>query len=80
MKTIHLEYVAMFREKIGATGEAMSTMAADVTGLYEELSDRYALPWPKHAIRPAVNDRISGWHTALEDNDRVLFLPPSSGG
>lgn len=80
MKTIHLEYVAMFREKIGSRGEVLSTLAIDVKDLYEELTARYALPWPKRSIRPAINDRITGWETALQDNDRVLFLPPSSGG
>jgi len=80
MKTIHLEYVAMFREIIGSKGEAMATTASNVMSLYDELSARYELPWSKQAIRPAVNDRISGWETVLQDNDRVLFLPPSSGG
>lgn len=80
MKTIHLEYVAMFREKIGAGKEAVSTHAADVTSLYDELAERHGLPWSKQSIRPAVNDRITGWETALADHDRVLFLPPSSGG
>jgi molybdopterin synthase sulfur carrier subunit len=80
MKTIHLAYVAMFREKIGSSGESIPTTAMDVTGLYDELTARYALPWSKHSIRPAVNDRITTWETALQDQDRVLFLPPSSGG
>ncbi len=80
MKTVHMEYVAMIRETIGRDREALPTAASTVAALYDDLVTRYRLPWPKAAIRPAVNDRISAWDTPIADNDRILFLPPSSGG
>jgi len=79
-KTIQLHYVAMLREHIGRPHEEISTTANDTTELYEELTKRYNLPWPSRTMRPAVNDTLAGWHYKLHDNDRVMFLPPSSGG
>lgn len=80
MKTVHLEYVAMVRETVGKTGESLPTAAADLAGLYADLAARYHLPWSREALRPALNDRIVAWDTAIAHDDRILFLPPSSGG
>jgi sulfur-carrier protein len=79
-KKIHIHYVAMLREHIGIPHEEISTTANDTTELYEELATRYKLPWPSRNMRPAVNDIMAGWHFKLHENDRVMFLPPSSGG
>lgn len=80
MKTVHLEYVAMIREATGKRRESLTTSAADLAALYEEIVGRYGLPWPRHALRPSLNERMTGWETTLTHDDRVLFLPPSSGG
>jgi molybdopterin converting factor small subunit len=80
MKTVHLEYVAMIRETVGKPREALPTAAEDLAGLYADLAARYHLPWSREALRPALNDRIAAWDTAIAHGDRVLFLPPSSGG
>jgi len=28
----------------------------------------------------AINDEMSGWETALNEDDEVLFFPPVAGG
>ncbi|HMO04048.1 MAG TPA: MoaD/ThiS family protein [Kiritimatiellia bacterium] len=80
MKTVHLEYVAMVRETVGKPRESLPTTAADLAGLYADLAARYQLPWSREALRPALNDRIVAWDTSIAHDDRILFLPPSSGG
>jgi len=80
MKRIDLHYVAMLRESAGKATESISTSSPDVATLFEEIAGRHAWPWPRHAFRPAVNDRVVDWQHPVEHGDRVLFLPPSSGG
>jgi molybdopterin converting factor small subunit len=31
-------------------------------------------------LRVAVNDEFRDWSSALEPNDRVVFIPPVAGG
>lgn len=79
-KTVHLQYVAMLKDRVGNPGETVTTAASSVEMLYQEVAQRYHLPWPAAAMRPAINDNMVSWTTELEDGDRVIFLPPASGG
>jgi len=77
---IQIQYVAMLRERTGKSEERLTTAAETIGQLYQELAGSHGFPWPRQAFRPAINDRIVEWTTPLSNNDRVLFLPPSSGG
>ena len=79
-RTVHIHYVAMLRDRTGSSQESITTVAANVRQLYSEIAGKYEFPWPHDAFRPAINDTIQPWTSVIEDNDRVLFLPPSSGG
>jgi molybdopterin converting factor small subunit len=80
MKTLHLHYVAMIRERAGMSNETIGTNASTIAELYAEIADRHHFPWATRSIRAAVNDALCDWSAPLHDGDRVLFLPPSSGG
>jgi molybdopterin converting factor small subunit len=71
---------AMLREKTGRDQEEIATRAATPVELYRELSTRYELLIPADSIRFAVNDEIVSSGDALQNGDRVSFLPPVSGG
>lgn len=80
MKQVHIEYVAMFREKAGCREERVSTSAATAAELYDEVSRRHEFNVPTTSLRVAMNDTITAWTQTIYDGDRILFLPPSSGG
>jgi molybdopterin converting factor subunit 1 len=79
MKTIHIEYFAILQEQAGARAEAMQTSAATPAQLYAELLTRYPFP-AQETLKVAVNDEFSRWDAALNDGDRLVFIPPVAGG
>lgn len=80
MHQITLEYYAQLREQAGRAGETVSTAAASPQALYEELRARHGFTLPRAMLRVAVNDAFCGWDQALAEGDRVVFIPPVSGG
>ena len=77
---VTIEYVAMLREHAGRAEETVDSAARTVAELYAERAARHGFPWPADALRPAVNGAFRPWTTPLQPGDRVLFLPPASGG
>lgn len=80
MKKIQVEYVAMLREAAGTASEEWQTEAKDALGLYGQICARHSIAYPSRALRVAINDTLTAWSAEIQDGDRVLFLPPSSGG
>jgi len=78
--TVTVTWHAMLREKAGRDQEEIATHAATPIELYRELSARYELMIPADSIRFGVNDEIVSSGDALQNGDRVSFLPPVSGG
>lgn len=77
---IHLEYFAVLRERRGLGKEVLESNAKTPRELYAELSPKYAFHLPEKEVRVAVNEAFAEWDTALKDGDRVVFIPPVSGG
>ncbi len=80
MKTIRVEYFALFREQAGRRDETVLSDAADAAALYEELRNRHAFTPGRANLRVAINDAYADWSTALGDGDKVVFIPPVAGG
>jgi sulfur-carrier protein len=80
MKSVTLEYYAMFREVRGQESETLSTAADTVAELYEELQARHGFPAMGDVLQVAVNDEFSTWDQELTDGDRVVFIAPVAGG
>ncbi len=80
MKEIHIQYFAILREQRGRDEETVQTAAATVEDLYAQLRLQYAFSLPVDSLRVAVNGNLTDWATALNSGDRVVFLPPVSGG
>lgn len=80
MKNITLQYFAVLREQAGCSEERMTTTAATPAELYDEASRKHGFTLPMSMLRVAVNEEFCDWSTPLEQNDRVVFIPPVAGG
>ena len=79
-RRVQVQYYAVLRERAGIAGETVETDASDAAALYDEVSERHALAFPRAMLRVAVNDEFAEWSRALADGDRVVFIPPVAGG
>lgn len=79
-KTIRLQYFANLREQRGCSEEEVTTRAETADELYDELVERHDFDQPKSSLRVAINDEFRDWSSELESDDRVVFIPPVSGG
>ena len=77
---IQVSYFAWLRERAGLDGEAVSTSAETPAQLWTELDARHDFATERRHLRVAVNDVFSTWDAQLADGDRVVFIPPVSGG
>ena len=80
MKTIHVQYFASLREQRGLARETVTTLAASVAALYEELKARHGFALGCIHVRAAINDEFIAWDTPLHDGEKIVFLPPMAGG
>lgn len=77
---IKMEYFALFRSCTKKSEEILNLDTRDPKELYEQLSQRYRFPLSRDRIHLVVNDEYSPWDKLLNDGDRVVFIPPVSGG
>lgn len=80
MITLHVQYFAILREQRGLSQEKLATTATTPGALYDELRNRHHFTLPGDRIRAAVNDIFIDSEAALQDGDRVVFIPPVAGG
>ncbi len=77
-------YFAWVRERIGVPKEAVTTQAATVAELVEELKareERYAMAFADlSALRVAVDQELADFDAPLKDVREVAFFPPMTGG
>jgi molybdopterin converting factor subunit 1 len=79
-RQINVSYFAWLRERAGCEGESIITGAATPAQLWTELDARHDFATERRHLRVAVNDAFSAWDAELADGDRVVFIPPVSGG
>jgi len=81
---IDVLYFAWIRERIGLPREQITSDAATVADLIEELKlreDRYALAFSDlAAVRVAVDQVLVDLTTPLKGAREVAFFPPMTGG
>ncbi|SMF53082.1 MoaD/ThiS family protein [Pseudobacteriovorax antillogorgiicola] len=80
MKTVRLQYYALFREKAARESEEVQTTARTAGDLYEELAERYHFGMGAKHVRVAVNESFQGMDVELNPGDHLVFIPPVSGG
>ena len=84
MITVQLRYFASIRERLGTGTETLSTDAATVGALRDELIARggaHAEALARgRAVRAALNQVMSGDDARLVDGAELAFFPPVTGG
>lgn len=82
--TLTVLYFAWLRERIGEPRDTITTEAATVTDLVEELrarEERYALAFSDLAsIRVALDQELADFNAPLAGVREVAFFPPMTGG
>ena len=79
-KAIHVQYFALLREQRGQSEETLQTGAQTPRELYGQLKKDYRFTLPEQSLRVSINEQFADWQTALKSGDRLVFLPPVSGG
>ena len=81
---VNLKYFASIREAIGQGGESVTTQAATLQALRDELIARggaYAQALAHgRAVRMALNQDLCDASATLSEGCEVAFFPPVTGG
>ncbi len=80
MKTIKVCYFAMFREHAGVAEETLTLDVTTAADVFEQTRERHGSAEPNGHCKVAINDRLAGWDTTVNDGDTVLLFPPVAGG
>jgi molybdopterin synthase sulfur carrier subunit len=80
MSTVEVQYYAILREQAGLSTERVTTGAATLAALYEELRARHGLSLARAQLRVAVDGEFADWQAPLAAGARVVFIPPVAGG
>ena len=79
MKT-RVRYFALFREQTGCGSESVDWTGGTAAELFALMAARHPGLKTQAAALVAINDEMSTWDAALNENDEVLFFPPVAGG
>lgn len=79
-KTIQIAYYAILREERGCSEETLHSDAPTPRALYDQLKSEHSFTLDTQYLKVVVNDAFTTWDVALEDGDRVVFIPPVAGG
>ena len=80
MPKVTINYFAALREQAAKDIETYETKVKSAGELYGELQAKYDLTLNEDQIRVSVNDRFEAMDYPLSSGDRVVFIPPVSGG
>ena len=80
MKTIHVRYFAMFRERAGLGEETLSLDVSTAEDVFVQTRNRHGSSEPLGHCKVAINDVMADWSSAVHDGDTVLLFPPVAGG
>lgn len=80
MVQVEVSYFAWLRERAGCDAETVETRAETPAQLWSELEARHAFDTETRHLRVALNDAFASWDAPLRAGDRVVFIPPVSGG
>ena len=77
---IQVVYFAKLRELTGLDQEAFSMMkGSNPNDVLESINERHQIDIGSN-FKIAVNDEFSDWDVKLNDGDRLVFIPPVTGG
>lgn len=78
---VSIRYFAILRDLAGCSEESLALAPGDrASHVYLRLAEKYAFPLGLSDVRVAVNDDFTTGDHPLTDGDRLVFIPPVSGG
>jgi len=77
---VKVRYFALFREQAGCASEAVDFPGGTAEELFQLMTAKHPSLSTQTAALVAVNDEMSAWEQAINENDEVLFFPPVAGG
>jgi molybdopterin synthase sulfur carrier subunit len=73
-------YFAQLADLAGKAEETRTLADSSAATLYAELRAAYNFPHEFTQLQVAINHELSAHDSALQDGDRIAFLPPMTGG
>lgn len=77
---VKIEYFAQFRSCARISSEVIFTVSISVLELFDLLREKYRFPLDMNSVGAVVNEDYADWNSMLQNGDRVVFIPPISGG
>lgn len=78
--TVTVEYFAIFRAQARRTSEEVFLDGSTLADLYERMRVRHGFALTRDSVHVAINDVYASWDAVLQPGDRLVFIPPVSGG
>jgi molybdopterin-guanine dinucleotide biosynthesis protein A len=78
--SITIEYFAVFRAQAKRAAEEIPLDGSSVTEVYDRLRARHGFALERASVHVAINDVYASWDARLNPGDRLVFIPPVSGG
>ncbi len=75
-----IQEYALLRDQAGISSERMETTAKTALELYEEVRQRYGFSLSSDQLQVAIDNDFSQWDVALQNGQRIVFIPPVAGG
>ena len=76
--TVH--YFAKLRDLTNKEKESIEiAMESTPKDIYKQLNEMYGLP-DNPNLKIAINDSFASWESELKDKDKLVFIPPVTGG
>jgi molybdopterin converting factor subunit 1 len=82
MGKVQVEWFALLRECAGRSHEEIDLEGDDATPakLWSRLAEKYNFPLKSRDVRVAINDRFADFDAKITGGDKIVFIPPVSGG
>ncbi len=80
MKTITLNYFALFREQAGCARETLETEVRTLGELYAQLQARHGFGLDPQYVRVAVGAAYASLADPIPEQAEITFIPPVAGG
>lgn len=78
--TLTIEYFAVFRAQAKRASEEIPHDGSSPADIYETLRARHGFALSRDSVHVAINDAYASWDATLHPGDRLVFIPPVSGG
>jgi len=75
-----IQYYAHLREQRGENEEELDIDTTSLKDLYAQLKEKYQFTLNENQLRVSVNNKFVPWEQNISEGDRIIFIPPVSGG